>query len=89
MSYELNDLDVRIDTVIMSQVFIGTKYQEKILKILEKRLDNIVFEECKGYIQLIMNIDKDKRDIYVTIIEKLKNNNNYYVRYMVDKYLWV
>lgn len=87
LSYELNDLDVRIDTVIMSQVFIGTKYQEKILKILEKRLDNIVFEECKSYIQLIMNIDKDKRDIYVTIIEKLKNNNNYYVRYMVDKYL--
>lgn len=86
-SYEINDLDVRIDTIIMSNVFVGSKYEERVLEILEKRLENMVFEECKGYIQLIMNIDKDKRNIYSTIIEKLKNNKNYYVKYMASKYL--
>lgn len=86
-SYEINDLDVRIDTIIMSNVFVGSKYEERVLEILEKRLENMVFEECKGYIQLIMNIDKDKRNIYSAIIEKLKNNKNYYVKYMASKYL--
>ena len=86
-SYEINDLDVRIDTIIMSNVFVDSKYEERVLEILEKRLENMVFEECKGYIQLIMNIDKDKRNIYSAIIEKLKNNRNYYVKYMVGKYL--
>lgn len=86
-SYEINDLDVRIDTIIMSNVFVGSKYEERVLEILEKRLENMVFEECKGYIQLIMNIDKDKRNIYSAIIEKLKNNRNYYVKYMASKYL--
>lgn len=86
-SYQINDLDIRIDTIIISNVFIGTKYEEKVLEVLEKRLDNMVFEECKGYIQLIMNTDKEKRNIYSKIIGKLKNNKNYYVKYMTGRYL--
>jgi len=86
-SYEINDLDIRINTIIMSSIFIGTKYEKKVLKVLEERLDNMVFEECKGYIQLIMSTDKDTGDIYSTIIKKLKNNRNYYVKYMASMYL--
>lgn len=87
LSYEVNDIDIRINAIIMSSVFIDTKYEERVLEILERRLDNMIFEECKGYIQLIMNVSKDKRTVYSAIIEKLKNNKNYYVKYMVSKYL--
>lgn len=83
--YQINDIDIRNDSVIMSKIFIKTKYQENIIKILEERLENICFEECRGYIQLIMNAKE--KDTYNTLIFKLKNNNNYYVKYMVDKYL--
>lgn len=83
--YQINDIDIRNDSVIMSNIFIKTKYQENIIKILEERLENICFEECRGYIQLIMNAKE--KDTYNTLIFKLKNNNNYYVKYMVDKYL--
>ncbi len=83
--YQINDIDIRNDSVIMSKIFIKTKYQENIIKILEERLENICFEECRGYIQLIMNAKE--KDTYNTLIFKLKNNSNYYVKYMVDKYL--
>ena len=85
--YKVNDLDIRVDTIIMSQAFIGTKYQTKILNILEKKLNNMVFEECIGYIQLIKNTDKNKRGLYSTIITNLKNNDNYYIKCMAEKYL--
>ena len=85
--YKVNDLDIRVDTIIMSQAFIGTKYQTKILNILEKKLNNMVFEECIGYIQLSKNTDKNKRGLYCTIITNLKNNDNYYIKCMAEKYL--
>lgn len=83
--YQINDVDIRNDIVIMSQIFLHTKYQENIIKILEERVANICFEECRGYIQLIMN--SKERDVYNSLILKLKTNNNYYVKYMVNKYL--
>lgn len=83
--YQINDVDIRNDIVIMSKVFIGTKYQKNIIRILEERVGNICFEEVRGYIQLIM--DSEDTHIYDTIIYKLKKNNNYYVKYMVSKYL--
>lgn len=86
-AYEINDLDVRVKVIIMIKFFINTKYEERVLKIIEERLDDMVFEECKSYIQLIMNVDENHRDIYLPLIEKLKNNNNYYVKYMANKYL--
>lgn len=45
----------------------------------------ICFEESRGYIQLIMN--DEEKNTYKELIFKLKNNNNYYVKYMVNKYL--
>jgi len=83
--YQINDADIRNDIVIMSQIFLDTKYQENIIKILEERIDNICFEESRGYIQLIIN--SKEKDVYNTLILKLKTNNNYYVKYMVNKYL--
>ncbi len=85
--YQINDIDVRNSIIIMSQIFLGTKYQEEIIKILEERVNNMIFEECKGYIQLIMNVPKEDKGLYDSIILKLKNSNNYYIKYMVNKYV--
>lgn len=83
--YQINDVDIRNDVVIMSQIFLDTKYQENIIRILEERVENICFEESRGYIQLIMNAQE--KNTYKELIFKLKNNNNDYVKYMVNKYL--
>lgn len=83
--YQINDVDIRNDIVIMSQIFFDTKYQENIIKVLEERVENICFEESRGYIQLIIN--SEQKGVYNGLILKLKNNNNYYVKYMVNKYL--
>ena len=52
--YKIDEIDIRNNTVILSDVFIGfDKYQDRILNILKHRIENITLEECKGYFNLI------------------------------------
>ena len=83
--YQVNDIDIRDSVIIMSQIFLKTKYQGKILNILEERANYVTVEECKAYIRLIL--DSDNQKLFKPIIKKLKNNENYYIKIMVDKYL--
>lgn len=84
--YNVNDVDIRNKTVIMSDIFMDVNiYKEKIMKILESRVKNIIFEECKGYLNLITKLDN--KDIFNNIIKELKNNRNYYIKYFSNKYL--
>ena len=85
--FKVNDIDIRNKTIILSKGFIGTRYQSRILKILEDRVSQITFEESKGYINLILSSSKKSRMLYKNIIESLKKHENYYIKYMVDKYL--
>lgn len=84
--YNVDDVDIRNKTVMMSDIFMVVDvYKEKILKILENRIKNITFEECKGYLNLINKFDN--KDIFNNIIKELKNNRNYYIKYFSNKYL--
>lgn len=84
--YNVDDVDIRNKTVMMSDIFMVVDvYKEKILKILEDRVKNITFEECKGYLNLINKFDN--KGIFNNIIKELKNSRNYYIKYFSDKYL--
>ena len=83
--FKINNINIRNQTVIMTKVFNNTEYQEQILKKLEQRAEEITFEECGGYINLIRS--EENKEIYSNIINLLKNNKNYYIKYVVEKYL--
>ena len=84
--YKIDDIDIRNKTVILSDIFIGVdKYQDQILNILKQRIENITFEECKGYLNLIRK--QENRNLFNDIISTLKNNRNYYIKYISNKYL--
>ncbi|MDR0979016.1 MAG: hypothetical protein LBL91_03670 [Lachnospiraceae bacterium] len=85
--YRINDIDRRNDAVIMSKLFMGTEYQEKVLNKLKKRAKNIISGEVKGYINLIRNTPKRNKIYYQDIINILNNSTNFYIRYMCNKYL--
>lgn len=84
--YKIDDIDIRNKTVILSDIFIGVdKYQDQILNILKQRIENITFEECKGYLNLIRK--QENINLFNDIISALKNNRNYYIKYISNKYL--
>lgn len=84
--YKIDDIDIRNKTVILSDIFIGVdKYQDQIFDILKQRIENITFEECKGYLNLIRK--QENRNLFNDIISALKNNRNYYIKYISSKYL--
>lgn len=84
--YKIDDIDIRNNTVILSDIFIGfDKYQDRILNILKQRIENITLEECKGYFNLIRK--QEDKDLFSDIINALKTNRNYYIKYISNKYL--
>lgn len=84
--YKIDEIDIRNNTVILSDVFIGfDKYQDRILNILKHRIENITLEECKGYFNLIRK--QEDKDLFSDIINALKTNRNYYIKYISNKYL--
>lgn len=84
--YKIDDIDIRNKAVILSDIFIGVdKYQDQIFDILKQRIENIIFEECKGYLNLIRK--QENRNLFNDIISSLKNNRNYYIKYIYNKYL--
>lgn len=86
-AYKENDIDVRNKLIEMSDIFINTDYEKEILKILCDYADNLSYEESIGYIKLLRKVSKDEIYKYKEIIEKLKNNANYNIRVMVEKYI--
>lgn len=86
MCYKIDDVDIRNKTVILSDIFIGfDKYQDRIFNILRQRIENITIEECKGYFNLIKK--QENKSLFNDIINDLKNNRNYYIKYISNKYL--
>ena len=86
LCYNVDDVDIRNKAVSMSEIFIGIDdYQNKILDILNKRIQDITFEECRGYFNLIRK--QENKEPFNKIINGLKNNRNYYIRYISNKYL--
>lgn len=86
LCYNVDDVDIRNKTVIMSEIFIGVdNYQKKIFDILNQRIQDITFEECRGYFNLIR--DQKNKEPFNKMINGLKNNRNYYIRYISNKYL--
>lgn len=84
--YKIDDIDIRNNTVILSDIFIGfDKYQDRILNILKQRIENITLEECKGYFNLIRK--QEDKYLFSDIINALKTNRNYYIKYISNKYL--
>ena len=83
--YNVNDIDVRNKIVEISNCFIETFYQEEVLEILNERSKYLSEDECIGYIKLITSVND--KTIFDASIENLKNNRNFYIKYMVDKYL--
>lgn len=86
-SYKENDIDIRNKLIEMSDIFINTDCEKEILEILCDHADNLSYEESIGYLKLLREVVKDKKYKYKEIIEKLKNNANYNIRVMVEKYI--
>lgn len=86
-SYKENDIDIRNKLIEMSDIFINTDCEKEILEILCDSADNLSYEESIGYIKLLREVAKDEKYKYAEIIEKLKNNANYNIRVMVQKYI--
>lgn len=86
LCYNVDDVDIRNKAVIMSEIFIGVdNYQKKIFDILNQRIQDITFEECRGYFNLIRK--QENKEPFNKMINGLKNNRNYYIRYISNKYL--
>ena len=86
LCYNVDDVDIRNKTVIMSEIFIGVdNYQKKIFDILNQRIQDITFGECRGYFNLIRK--QENKEPFNKMINGLKNNRNYYIRYISNKYL--
>ena len=86
LCYNVDDVDIKNKAVIMSEIFIGVdNYQKKIFDILNQRIQDITFEECRGYFNLIRK--QENKESFNKMINGLKNNRNYYIRYISNKYL--
>lgn len=86
LCYNVDDVDIRNKTVIMSEIFIGVdNYQKKIFDILNQRIQDITFGECRGYFNLIRK--QENKEPFNKMTNGLKNNRNYYIRYISNKYL--
>lgn len=86
-AYKKNDIEIRNKLIELSDIFINTDCEEEILEMLNDCVDNLSYEECVGYIKLLIKVPKNEIYKYEKIIEKLKNNANYNVRIMVEKYI--
>ncbi len=87
VAYKENDIDIRSEIIELSDIFIGTEYEEEILnKLLDNDID-LSYEESVGYLRLIKNISGNELYKYKDIIEKLRNNANFNIRIMVEKYI--
>ena len=86
-AYKENDIDIRNKLIELSDIFINTDYEKEILEILCNYADNVSYEEGIGYIKLLMKVSKNEIYKYTEIIEKLKNNANYNIRVMIEKYV--
>ena len=86
-AYKENDIEIRNKLIELSDIFINTDCEEEILEMLNDCVDNLSYEECVGYIKLLRKVPKNEIYKYEKIIEKLKNNANYNVRIMVEKYI--
>lgn len=86
-AYKENDIEIRNKLIELSDIFINTDCEEEILEMLNDCVDNLSYEECVGYIKLLIKVPKNEIYKYEKIIEKLKNNANYNVRIMVEKYI--
>lgn len=86
-AYKENDIEIRNKLIELSDIFINTDCEEEILEMLNNCVDNLSYEECVGYIKLLRKVPKNEIYKYEKIIEKLKNNANYNVRIMVEKYI--
>lgn len=86
-AYKENDIEIRNKLIELSDIFINTDCEEEILEMLNDCVDNLSYEECVGYIKLLIKVPKNEIYKYEKIIEKLKNNANYNVRIMVETYI--
>ena len=87
VAYKENDIDIRSEIIELSDIFIGTEYEEEILnKLLDNDID-LSYEESVGYLRLIKNISGNELYKYKDIIEKLRNNANFNIRIMVENYI--
>lgn len=86
-AYKKNDIEIRNKLIELSDIFINTDCEEEILEMLNDCVDNLSYEECVGYIKLLIKVPKNEIYKYEKIIEKLKNNANNNVRIMVEKYI--
>lgn len=72
--------------VLCNTLIESDEYKDKVIAILNQRIKNITIEECKGYINLIKKQNSEKV-IFDDIINELKNNRNFDIRYIGNKYL--
>lgn len=86
-AYKENDIEIRNELIEMTDIFIGTKCEKEIIEVLYDYSDNLSYEESVGYLKLLRKIPKTKIHLYKGILEKLRNNPNYNIRVMVNKYL--
>mgnify|MGYP005879486925 FL=1 len=85
--YKIEDIDIRNKAVVLCNTLIESdEYKDKVIAILNQRIKNITIEECKGYINLIKKQNSEKV-IFDDIINELKNNRNFDIRYIGNKYL--
>lgn len=73
----------KLETIDLLIVFANTKYEIKILKILEKFSVNCTFDMSKKIINIIREYDINKTN---KILDNLKGNENINVRLMVKNY---
>ena len=86
-AYKENDTEIRSDLIEMSDIFMNTENEKKILEILCDCSNDLSYEECIGYIKLLRKISKEEIHKFKKIIKKLKLNANYNIRAMVEKYI--
>ena len=86
-AYKENDIDIRNELIEMADIFIDTDCEEEIIKKLYDYSADLSYDESVGYLKLLRKIPKTKIYLYKDVIERLKNNPNYNIRIMVEKYL--
>lgn len=81
-----NDYEIRKSVIKISYIFIRSKHFETILNNLLELVSSSDFSESIAIANMLYTLPKSKQTPFKMVIDKMKSNNNYNIRYIANKY---
>ena len=86
-AFNCNDIEIREALIEECDIFIDTNAEEKMIVLLTENSKDITVNEARGYVKLLLNIDKNSRGKFKKIIEELEKSTDYYIKLITKTHL--